>query len=120
MTREELKRHCLRQIRYCEEVVTLRGEDIPHLKSYEEHKLVLELLEKEPRWIPVSERLPDDYETVIASVDGEYVYSEARYSKEFGWEWAAESSSDYWVYLNGVDAWMHLPKAYKPESEDKE
>lgn len=74
---------------------------------------------KEPRWIPVSERLPEDYETVIASVDGEYVYSEARYSKEFGWEWAAESCSDYWIDLNGVDAWMHLPKAYKPESEEE-
>lgn len=80
----------------------------------------IKALKQEARWIPVSERLPDDGETVIASVDGEYVYSEARYSKEFGWEWAAESSYDYWTDLNGVDAWMPLPKAYKPESEEKD
>lgn len=77
------------------------------------------LVKEEPRWIPVGERLPEDGEIVIASVDGEYVYSEARYSKEYGWEWATESSYDYWTDLNGVDAWMPLPKAYKPESEEK-
>lgn len=76
----------------------------------------IKTLEQEPRWIPVSERLPEDGETVIASVDGEYVYPESRYSKEFGWKWAAEFSYYYWTDLNGVDAWMPLPKAYKPES----
>ncbi len=74
---------------------------------------------KDPRWIPVSERLPEDYEEVIASVNHEYVYSNARYSKKYGWEWAAEYSCDYWTDLKGVDAWMPLPKAYNPESEEK-
>jgi hypothetical protein len=74
-------------------------------------------LEKEPRWIPVSERLPEDYETVIASANHRYVYPETRYSKEFGWEWAAEACADYWTDLKGVDAWMPLPEAYKQESE---
>jgi hypothetical protein len=69
-------------------------------------------------WIPVSERLPEDYETVIASAHHGYVYSEARYSKEFGWEWAAEACADYWTDLKGVDAWMPLPEAYKPEIEE--
>lgn len=68
--------------------------------------------EPKTKWIPVSERLPEDYETVIASVDHERVYSEARYSKEFGWKWAAKSSHDYWVDLDGVNAWMPLPKPY--------
>jgi hypothetical protein len=77
------------------------------------------LVKEEPRWIPVSERLPEDYEEVIASVDHEIVYSGVRYSKEFGWEWAAEACADYWTDLKGVDAWMPLPEAYKPESEVK-
>ena len=47
MTREELKRHCLKQIENCEMWARLKGEE-PHGKIYEEHKLILELLEQEP------------------------------------------------------------------------
>lgn len=56
MTREELKEHCLRQVESCEMWAKCKGEE-PHGKIYEEHKLILELLEKEPRkghWIPIS------------------------------------------------------------------
>lgn len=66
-------------------------------------------------WIPVSKRLPEDYETVIASDVHEYVYPEARYSKEHGWEWAGDY---HWMDLEEVVAWMPLPEAYKPESEE--
>lgn len=65
------------------------------------------------RWIPVSEGLPKDYETVIAYVDREGVYPETRYSKEFGWEWAYESGADYWEELEEVKAWMPLPAPYR-------
>lgn len=76
-------------------------------------------LEQEPRWIPVSERLPEENKTVTAST--EYgVFPEARYSKEYGWEWAYESGADYWREFEGVTAWMPLPKKYEPESEVKE
>lgn len=72
-------------------------------------------------WILVSERLPDDYETVIASVDRGYIYPEARYSKEDGWEWAYESGADYWTEIEcDVVAWMPLPAPYKAETEEKE
>lgn len=68
------------------------------------------------RWIPVSERLPEEYKTVIAST--EYgVYPEARYSEEDGWAWAYESGADYWEELAEVKAWMPLPEPYKAESE---
>lgn len=46
MTREELKAHCERQIHMCETWAILKGEE-PHGKVYEEHKLILELLENE-------------------------------------------------------------------------
>ena len=46
MTREELKEHCLKQIESCEMWAKFHGEE-PHGKVYEEHKLILELLEQE-------------------------------------------------------------------------
>ena len=47
MTREELKKHCQKQIEGCEMWARCKGEE-PHGKIYEEHKLILELLEQEP------------------------------------------------------------------------
>lgn len=51
MTREELKAHCLKQIEGCEMWARYKGEE-PHGKIYEEHKLILELLEQEPTYCP--------------------------------------------------------------------
>lgn len=69
-------------------------------------------------WIPVSERLPEEDKTVIAST--KYgVYPETKYTKEYGWEWAYESGTDYWRELEDVMAWMPLPEPYKAESEDQ-
>lgn len=53
MTREELKEHCEKQIENCEMWARCKGEE-PHGKVYEEHKLILKLLEQEPKkghWI---------------------------------------------------------------------
>ena len=47
MTREELKEHCEKQIEQCKLWANYIGEE-PHGKIYEEHKLILELLEQEP------------------------------------------------------------------------
>lgn len=46
MTKEELKKHCLKQVEACEMWAKHNGEE-PHGKVYEEHKLILELLEQE-------------------------------------------------------------------------
>lgn len=73
----------------------------------------------QPKWISVNERMPEEDKTVIAST--EYgVYPEAKYSKEYGWEWAYESGADYWRELEGVTAWMPLPKPYNPQEESEE
>ena len=53
MTREELREHCEKQIEMCEMWAISKGEK-PSGKIYEEHKLILELLEQEPKtghWI---------------------------------------------------------------------
>jgi hypothetical protein len=79
---------------------------------------ILEKQMQEPRWIPVTERLPEENKTVIASTkDG--VYPETRYSKEYGWEWAFEAGTDYWVDLEDVTAWMPLPEPYEPQESEE-
>lgn len=71
----------------------------------------------EQGWTPVSEGLPEENKTVIVST--EYgVYPEARYTKEYGWEWAYEAGADYWRELEGVTAWMPLPKRYEPQESE--
>lgn len=47
MTREELKNHCKEQVEKSEKLAKYKGEE-PYGKIYEEHKLILELLEQEP------------------------------------------------------------------------
>ena len=82
---------------------------------------VIKALEQEPKWIPVSERFPEEYKTVIASTKYDGVYPEARYTEECGWEWAYESGADYWEEIkDDVEAWMPLPKRYKPQAESEE
>lgn len=64
-------------------------------------------------WTPVSEGLPKEGKSVIVST--EYgVFPEARYTKEYGWEWAYEAGADYWRELEGITAWMSLPEKYEP------
>lgn len=71
------------------------------------------------RWTPVSEGPPKENQTVIAST--KYgVYPEARYSKEYGWEWAYEAGADYWRELKDVEAWMPLPKPYEPQESEQD
>ena len=58
MTREELKKHCEKQIENCEMWAKYKGEK-PSSKVYEEHKLILELLEQEPILDRVREEIVD-------------------------------------------------------------
>ena len=84
------------------------------------------------RWIPVSERLPDDRKKCLVTHKGGYV-DIMRYASDLygideydfcdkkgkaGWydydsEWGYCSRDD-------VIAWLSLPEPYKAESEDKE
>lgn len=48
MTREELKEHCKRQVQQFERVEKIMPVTPNDWKRYEEHKLILELLEQEP------------------------------------------------------------------------
>lgn len=60
----------------------------------------IELLEKEPRWIPVSERLPKD--------DGLYLV----YTEEQPFVCPFEDGE---FFIDEVLAWMPLPPPYQPQ-----
>jgi len=106
---DEYENYCASQCFECAEEHRQLAEWLKELKQ----------LKEQTRWIPVSERLPEEEETVIASTEYR-VYPETRYTKGYGWEWAYEAGADYWESLEGVMAWMPLPAPYKAESEEKE
>ncbi len=121
MTREELKEHCLKEIKLCEIWARLKGKET-HRKLYEEHNLILELLEHEPRWIPVSERLPTKEEYIANNglfivSDGNRTYAEYfdvyNFMKYFG-----EPTMNGFRADRCITAWMPLPEPY--ESQEKE
>ena len=133
MTREELKRHCQKQIEGCEMWAIYKGEE-PHGKVYEEHELILELLEQEPRWIPMIRREPTEEEKAeyLAQNGEELCYMLENEMPLNGQEvlvsigeFVSEDVFDEDFYnfenndIENVDAWMPLPKPYKAESEDK-
>ena len=80
----------------------------------------------EKRWIPCSERLPeqygnylvsyrtDDFESDIGTFDPDRINSDTG-------EWSAcDANGFYWVASKGLEviAWMPLPEPYKAESEE--
>ena len=68
---------------------------------------------QEPRWIPTSERLPDE--------DGEYYATVYDTDENYKYMDIAEFEDGIWQYKDYVKvlAWMPLPKPYKPQ-ESKE
>ncbi|MDH0967057.1 DUF551 domain-containing protein [Klebsiella michiganensis] len=60
-------------------------------------------------WIPVSERMPAEFEAVIA-FDGDQVYGEAMYSSDDGFTIDGYEPCDR-VKLRSVTHWMPLPAA---------
>lgn len=69
MTREELKEHCKRQVQQFERVEKIMPVTPNDWKRYEEHKLILELLEQEPKTGHCRDCKYFEYDSV-AKVDG--------------------------------------------------
>ncbi len=66
MTREELKAHCERQIQQFERVKKIMPTTPNDWKRYEEHKLILELLEQEP----ILDKIRAEIDEVYEELDG--------------------------------------------------
>lgn len=87
-------------------------------------EMAIKALEQEPKWIPVSERLPEKDMHCLVSVGKLYLTQIAIYSDLMG-------TIDHKIFYQGdygygnfeniteyVKAWMPLPSPYKAESED--
>lgn len=65
----------------------------------------------EPRWIPVSERLPEIHnymQEYIVTIKGNFIRT----------AFFTENNGELWWSIDNVKAWMPLPKPYKAESEE--
>ena len=69
------------------------------------------------RWIPVSERLPKEFESVLACYKSQGGIVQAVSERLTNMD-----GSNRWSALAGVEpiAWMSLPEPYKAESEDEQ
>lgn len=70
----------------------------------------LELIteQRDQRWIPVSERLPEK--------NGRYLVTNTRWGAyEVDWNVFYKEPKEGWIWEKGVTAWMPLPEPYKEE-----
>ena len=104
------------------------GEIIENLEA------ISKVLEQEPRWIPVSERLPNDrdwYLGIFKEPDTGWINPLPFICDYVGRETKA-TTKEYWILHGFTDgdehidyyfnlecvAWMPLPQSYKAESEE--
>lgn len=89
---------------YCDENWDA-DEKQAHQRWCEALKTVLDLLEEQREWIPISERLPSVFQkAVVCNIHGEMMIGE--YTK-FGWMFPC--------YFEKPIAWMPLPEPYGEE-----
>lgn len=71
---------------------------------------ILPSAQPETQWIPCSERLPKEKQSVLVT-DGFVIWVCDIISTDEGYKW--EDSHGYWLDLDEWIAWMKLPELYK-------
>ena len=92
--------------RVCVATVTLTDEQLKEVAEKAKNA-VISVIESEPHWIPCSERLPKEKQSVLVT-DGSVVWVCDIISTDEGYKW--EDSHGYWLDLDEWTAWMSLPK----------
>jgi hypothetical protein len=97
--------------------MTIGDEDI---KAF---KMAIEVLEQEPRWIPVSERLPTNEEYIANNglfivTDGNRTYAEY-FDVYNSMKYFGEPTMNGFRVDRCVIAWMPLPKPYEPQESEE-
>lgn len=91
-----------------------REREQAYMQGYED---ACKKYRQEPKWIPVSEKLPEDYELVLFSTKTDRVFEGRYFADNTDHQWYA-FRDECFAWNNVVTAWMPLPKPYKAESEE--
>lgn len=92
-----------------------------HCESAEDQADVKAALKKIPRWIPVTERLPEPETYILVSFDNYTLPDIATYRVDDDGNGAFYPGDEDYTYLSTVffvNAWMPLPEPYKAEVEE--
>ena len=84
-------------------------------EGYEYFQQAIKALEQ-TRWIPVSERLPENHKRVIVFDVFDSIYIGEFIDDEENWG-GKHFINEYGMHSKSVEAWMPLPEPYKAESD---